>query len=294
VGPRQVGGVARIQAIARALEEPGHQQPERVVDRLLEPVADLGRVVEAAPKNAVEEADGVRPPQKGLAAEEAAEPPESPAIAGLEDGAKVDLEVRAAGASLVLLIEAPDAAVREDAPPHARAVEVGGHLRRGVLIGSPGLVERCGPALRIAHACDAPPEVEGAKLRLRRYAVSRVSEQGVVGLPPSVHVRQVRLHLDAVIGIELRPEQPEDRLDQLLLGLRLVGAVGEARSHSGVQVPQGLEGGLDPVGLAPFLQLAEPLAQEVIREERAVGPEGRGVRRVHQYPQGEREGVALV
>ena len=231
--------LVRLLADAHLLAAVGHEavgdlRHHLVEDQLLQLVADALGVGGRTLAHLLHEraAAGIR--QERVAAEE--EPPAfevgellrggaAVRIEEVEDQPQVNLVELAGGAADLPAVEAPDAAVGEDAPRAARADQVTDHLVAGVALGLPGvaagailLAERPTPVLGLGDRGRAAVEgVIVALVGIGLLLAAGSAEQGVVG-PRQAAAPALRLDLDDVAP----PQRVQHRLDELLLGLRLV------------------------------------------------------------------------
>ena len=286
----QTGRVDLAQALIRLLAEAqllaaigneavGDLRHHLIEDQLFELVADAFRVGGRAFAYPLHEgaAAGIR--QEGVAAEE--EPPAFEAgellrcgaarpgyEEAVEDQPQIHLVEFAGGAADLPAVEAPGAAVGQDAPRAARAHQIADHLVAGVALGLPGVAARAvllaewpAPVLGFGDRRGAAVErvivpLVGIGLLLGR----RIAEQRVVG-PRQAAAPPLRLDLDDVAP----PQRVQHRLDELLLGLRLVPTATQ-RARPLPQNAQRLEN--RPRIGGPFGVLRQARLEVVLGEER--------------------------
>ena len=211
-----------------------------VEDQLLELIADLTRVRGRTIHDALDERTALRVRHKGRPAEEEPEALERSDLAffssrasGGERGwrlkrgqhrSQVHFVELAGGAAGLATVEAPHAAVGQDAPRAAGAYQVADHLVARIAARFPGvaacgvlLAERPAPILGLGNGQGAAVErVVVTLVRIRIILGRVIGEEGIVGPVDA-----------AVLGVlGLRDETPaqrgQQRLDELVLSLRLI------------------------------------------------------------------------
>ncbi len=188
-------------------------------DLALQRVAHPHRVGAAVAEGPVEEAAAIDVLDEGRGGEERGEVGEGRRVVLLEQGDEIHLVARALDQIALRRIQAPQAAVGQDAPPALGDRDVVDDLRDGVVAvvaSPPTAVERAIEPLGIGHRdreVVPGPALEPVGLRPPLVA----EEERVIGLAPAG--RRGQTCLDRVGEAQRR----EHRLDQPLLGLGLVG-----------------------------------------------------------------------
>lgn len=188
----------------------------------------------------------------------------TPRRARVQQGTQVDLQARALDQVSLRRVQAPQAAVGQHAPSPSRDGDVVDDLRHRILAESAlhtPAVERPIEALRIADSHRSAIPI-GALACSGGGAIAIVYEQPVVRLAMTSGGRDPRLHRER----ETEPQQ--NRLDEALLGLRLVCGH-EARALSIPQLGQVMQQRCR-VCRRELRPGRQALPQEVISEELAV------------------------
>jgi hypothetical protein len=245
-------------------EQSLRDERDRGEDLLLERAPDPDGARVALGQDTVQEGSPVRVPSEGRRGEERREVPEEGGVRVLDERDEVNLEGRPLQQVAVGRVEPPQAAVGQDAPSAAGDEHVVDDLPDGVLgvAAAPAGVERPVEPLGVGDRDGVPVPPSGVgELGIRPHGV--VQEQRVVGLPSPASGPQAGLHREG----EAQPL--EDRLDEALLRLRLVGG----REAGPLGLPERSEVGQHRgcVQVGEARHVAEPLLQEVVREELEVG-----------------------
>lgn len=241
----------------------GHQR-DRGKDLGAQPLAHGNRLSATAVESAVEQGAPIRAWHEGASGEEHGEIPKRLDIARVQQGTQVDLQARALDEVSLCRVQAPQAAVRQHAPSPSRDGDVVDDLRHRILAESAPhtpAVERPIEALRIAYSHRSAIPI-GALACVGGGAVAIVYEQRVVRLAMTSGGGDPRLHRER----ETEPQQ--NRLDEALLGLRLVCGR-EARALSIPQLGQVMQQRCR-VCRRELRPGRQALPQEVIGEELAV------------------------
>ena len=193
---------------------------------------------------------------------------------GGEQVGQIGLEVAAGPGPGAVVVQAPDAAVGEQAPadPALRLDLGGGQVAEDLAVGRPGvesglpvaLVQGQAEALALLHDGGVPGAGGGVRLGRGAFLGAGVGEEQVVG---DVLVAR-RALLRQVVG---PPEQLQHRPDEILLGDRLVGVGGPGEGF--VMAEDGLAEGGEGLGVSgrglPLGGGPDAVGEEVVGEELA-------------------------